>query len=160
MRVRLTRGKVALVDECDYVRVTAHPWQARPDHGTWYAQRSFRLPDGSRRTINMARFILGIDDPWVKVDHINGDGLDNRRCNLRPTLQHQNSANTRRRKRPGTSRYKGVSWHAAAGKWQARISVRGVRLDLGRYASQAAAYRAYCAAAKLNHGEYCALEYL
>jgi hypothetical protein len=149
-----------MVDDSDHVRVVGYPWQARESCGTWYAQRSFRMPDGSRRTINMARWILGLEDPSMIADHKNGDGLDNRRSNLRPSRQHQNSANTRRRKRPGTSRYKGVSWHAAAGLWQARISVRGVRLDLGRHRSQAAAYRAYVAAAKLHHGEFCALEYM
>jgi hypothetical protein len=160
-RLRITRGKSVLLDDADYDRVAALPWQARPSFGTWYAQRSFKRDDGSRITINLARWLLGVTDPSVLVDHINGDGLDNRRSNLRCAEAHQNSCNKHRlRRKTGlSSKFKGVCWHVAARKWQARIGVRGKRYDLGRFDSEQEAHAAYVQASRKLHGEFGTVAY-
>lgn len=71
--IQLTRGFVAIIDAADFEFVTQWQWQANPQRRTVYAQRSLR-----RTTQMLHSLITG----WSLVDHINGDGLDNRRVNL------------------------------------------------------------------------------
>lgn len=88
--------------------------------------------------------------PSNQIDHINGDPLDNRFCNLREATRHQNMHNTK--KRAGTSRYKGVS--KSFGKWKAQIRANGNPIHLGQFATEEEAHAAYCKAAKELHGEF------
>lgn len=90
--------------------------------------------------------------PGQEVDHINGDGLDNRRCNLRLVHQQQNQMN--RRAQRGSSRFKGVSWHSSHRKWRAQIRHNGSKLWLGAFGSEDDAARAYDAAALELFGPY------
>lgn len=87
--IALTRGKHALVSDEDFERVSQYNWQARPYGRRWYA--SGRIT-GERRTDTMHRFIMGAP-AGMDVDHINGDGLDNRRENLRVVTRAENLAN-------------------------------------------------------------------
>ena len=78
----LTRGKVAVIDLCDVERVSAHTWCAKKGDRTWYARAQRRNDDSAKTKIYLARLILDPPpDAWV--EHINGDGLDNRRSSLR-----------------------------------------------------------------------------
>jgi hypothetical protein len=88
------------------------------------------------------------------VDHVNGDGLDNRRENLRIVTTAQNNYNRRPRKRPKSSQYKGVSLNRATDQWQAFIKKGDERRYLGHYASEQDAARAYNAAARHYFGEH------
>ena len=94
-RIPVSKGKYeALVDEQDYERLTAHTWFLYRHHGTNYAAREDRKPDGRRTLIKMHREVLQVTDPTKQVDHLNGDGFDNRRQNLRlatPVEQRFNS---------------------------------------------------------------------
>jgi HNH endonuclease len=145
-KVPLTRGKVALVDDEDYERViTAGPWQATPKHYDCWEARG-HSPDHS--TIRLHRLITGAE-PGQQVDHINHDGLDNRRANLRVCTPHQNNAN--RRKFGGmSSRYKGVAWDKDYGCWRAN----GAGRYIGRFASEEDAARAYDAFAVHRWGDF------
>lgn len=89
----------------------------------------------------------------VVVDHINGNKLDNRRCNLRIADYSQNACNSNIRKH-NTSGFKGVCWNKAIGKWQGNIQFRGKSHHLGVYGTKDAAALAYNVAAKKNHGRY------
>lgn len=92
--VPLTQGRVALVDLCDFERMSEHKWHAVLCSGRWYARRSFK--DGDRTvSVYMHRQILGLQgaEGDTVVDHISGDGLDNRRGNLRATSYSQNNLN-------------------------------------------------------------------
>lgn len=93
--------------------------------------------------------------PGDLVDHINRNGLDNRRSNLRPAAHWQNSGNTRGR--GGTSDYKGVCWHLAAGAWVAQIG--HPRRHLGIFDSEIEAARAYDRAAVERWGTYAFLNF-
>jgi len=86
------------------------------------------------------------------VDHINGDGLDNRKCNLRVANHSQNHMNERLRC-DNKSGFKGVT-RITRGGWQATITAAGKTLYLGSFATPEAAYEARCAAAARYHGEF------
>src|SRR5262245_35202767 len=93
IEVPLTRGKVALIDDADYELVSRFKWHAqRGGYGnTYYAVTNIRLPDGKWTALRMHVLLLG----HKGIDHIDGDGLNNQRSNLRLATQSQNSANTR-----------------------------------------------------------------
>jgi hypothetical protein len=104
---------------------------------------------------------------WPRVDHANGDGLDNRRQNLRQATQQQNMRNSRKY-RGGSSRYKGVCWKIRNQRWLAQIYVSeqdasGVptkrKLHLGTFTDQETAARAYDAAAREHFGEFACLNF-
>lgn len=84
------------------------------------------------------------------VDHINGDTLDNRKCNLRECTRTENNQNARKRK-DNTSGYKGVQLHKKTKKWVARISNMGKRISLGYFDDLTDAHAAYCEASKKYH---------
>lgn len=130
--IPLSRGKVALVDAEDFDRVNTSRWSCQPNGKKEYALRGVRQPDGSYRSELMHRFILNAP-PGVLVDHVNGDGLDNRRANLRLCSPSENNANKRVR---GTSR-------SRSGKWVARVKKDGVLHWLGTFADEAEAAEAY-----------------
>lgn len=115
------------VDEEDYARVcAAGPWHihARPKRHTVYAKRNVR----SGEFALLHNLLLG----FKGVDHINGNGLDNRKENLRPATDAQNKQNlvlsfTNR------SGYRGVSWDRFRGKWKAQARVNGKNRSFGRF---------------------------
>jgi hypothetical protein len=101
----------------------------------------------------MHRLIMAAPD-GIGVDHINGDGLDNRRANLRLASQRDNSANMAVRASSATG-FKGVSWKRRNRKWQAQIG----RTYLGIFASAEEAARAYDHAAREAWGEFAHLNF-
>src|SRR5678815_2653841 len=91
----------------------------------------------------------------IGVDHKNGNGLDNRRENLRVCTQAENLANMRKHR--GVSRYKGVTWDSSRRRWLAQIKNHGPNVNLGRYDSEVDAAHAYNEAALRLKGEYALL---
>jgi hypothetical protein len=152
-RVPLTQGLFALVDDSDLERVSGRKWWLTRAGRTTYALSRARGADGRWHTITMHGLITG--HPFV--DHRNGDGLDNRRSNLRAATRTQNTQNSRAI-RGKSSRYKGVRWHTNR-KWQARIRVNGKPLHLGMFATEEDAARAYDKVARESFGEYAALNF-
>jgi hypothetical protein len=96
-------------------------------------------------------------EPGEFIDHINGNGLDNRRSNLRLASIAQNNMNTRRRS-TNTSGYKGVSWKKDKQKWSVEIHVDKRKFFLGYFDNPADGYEVYCEAAKKLHGEFARLD--
>jgi hypothetical protein len=152
--IPLTNGYFALVDEEDYPRLAKHAWCVWRCRGRVYAWRAETV-NGRKRNIFMHREIMGVRRRERLVDHRHGNGLDNRRRNLRVCTQRQNQQN--RRTTCGASRYKGVSWHNGTARWRAFIQARGRRIYLGQFKSEVAAARAYDAAARRYFGEFAVL---
>jgi HNH endonuclease len=149
--VGLTRSYFTIVDDEDYdAVVAAGPWHVRPDKKTFYASHTTaRGSDGKQKTVALHRFLLGITDPRIKVDHRDGDGLNNQRGNLRIATSQQNSANHRTR----SGRFHGVQLHSG-GKWQAHIRVNRKLIHLGTFTDKVQAARAYDEAAREHFGEF------
>lgn len=149
IEIPLTRGYVALVDDCDsYVR--ALTWCTfRPDARRMYAVCNMRNVEGQSRLVYLHCLIMGCK----LVDHVSGDGLDCRRANLRPATHAENSQN-RRLGRNNTSGFKGVTWNKRARKWQAQLHRRDEMVYLGLFADLSDAARAYDAAAREHFGEF------
>lgn len=154
IRIPLSRGMFAIVDDED-ADVGSVKWHARPSG--WkavYASRNGAWP--KRGTVNMHTVIAqraGIIGPGQYVDHVNGDGLDNRRSNLRAATVAQNNRNTGP-KRGNKSGYKGVHFCKRERRWVAQIAINGKKRALGYHATAEAAARAYDRAAKELHGEF------
>jgi AP2 domain len=146
-------GRVALIDDEDWELVSQHNWSVSEHPGVAYALTGIER-DGKLTTIRMHKFLTG----WSRTDHINGDGLDNRRANLRPVTQAQNQAN-QRPWRGGSSQYKGVYYQRRSRKWAANIMISGHTWYLGAFTVEEDAARAYDAAAIEAFGEYAFLNF-
>lgn len=139
----------AWVSPADYPRVMGHArWRAGTD-GYAYA---YAWRDGRGVMLAMHRLVSRVPRTLC-VDHANGDRLWNVRGNLRWATSSQNQAN-RRKLRPHSSRYRGVTWHRAIGRWQAAVKCEGRNHYLGVFADEDAAGRAYNEAAKRLFGRF------
>ena len=96
------------------------------------------------------------DDEFY-VDHINGNGLDNRKANLRAATALQNSWNCRKTRRKKSSKYKGVSWLKRQKIWQSRIQANGKMIFLGNFKDEKKAAEVYDQAAQKHHKEFAVL---
>ena len=155
--VPLTNGKFTVVDECD-AWVMEWKWYASKDprRGAFYARRNVRT-NGKKSTISLHRVITGAK-PGQCVDHVDGNGLNNQRANLRLATTSQNAIN-RGPQRDNTSGFKGVYWYKHDGKWRAQIRVNGKGYVLGCFSDPAEAARAYDIAAMELHGEFAWLNF-
>ena len=149
--VPLTRGYVAIIDIVDLPLVEGQNWSALVLPRAVYAQRCEWI-DGKRTTVMLHRKILQAP-PGLQVDHINSNGLDNRRSNIRLASRSQNAHNQRRSCK-NTSGFKGVLFDMARGKWRAQINLNGRHELIGCFCSAEAAFSAYSDAATRLHGEF------
>jgi hypothetical protein len=123
--IKLTQGKVAIVDDEDYSLISNHKWHAfyyKKDN-LWYASRIIRIANYHKR-VWMHREIMGfITGDGNIVDHRNGNTLDNRRINLRKASFSQNSQNRITPHKHNLSGYYGVYWDKAKNKWRAAVCI-------------------------------------
>lgn len=155
MEIALTRGKVAVIDDADASLVAGHNWHAEKDHGVWYARtKPLYRHNRKRPPITMHHLILG-KNAGGHIDHIDGDGLNNRRSNLRAATASQNAMNQRRLKANNTSGFKGVS-RRRNGKWHVQIQHLGRKIHLGDFSDIQRAAETYDKAAKELFGEFAA----
>jgi hypothetical protein len=152
----LTHDRVALVDSADLPFLTRWRWEYLPNGRSGYAIRRF-YSAGKTVTIYLHRQLLTARTGEI-VDHVNGDGLDNRRENLRLATVAQNAAN--RAARPRDIPYRGVYRSRAGGKpYKAMISIGGKCKHLGWFARMEDAARAYDAAAFAAFGRFARLNF-
>jgi hypothetical protein len=151
-KIPLTQDKFAFVDLSDYERVNKFRWCITRRSDKEYAHRR----DG-KRFIKMHRFILDAQDGEM-VDHIDGDGLNNCRSNLRLCTNQQNQFNSRSQIN-SKSKYKGVSWHEREGKWSADIRIDKKLKCLGYFDDETEAAQKYDEIAQETQGEFARLNF-
>lgn len=147
--------KFAKISPEDAGKVLPHKWhsyRSKVHPHIFYAKADWVEENGVRKQVKMHRLIMNAPD-GVHVDHINGDGLDNRRENLRLVTPQLNQANSRKRMK-GTSRFKGVCWSAASKKWRASIVINNRQIYLGLFADELDAAKAYDKKALELFGEH------
>ena len=144
---------VAKVDDEDYDSISQFKWYAQVIRGKVYAarNRSRKSPLG-KRTIFLHRVISNASDGEM-VDHIDGDGLNCCRNNLRNCTNSENLMN-RGAPKNNTSGYKGVCWDKQDRVWTAKITLNQVQMNIGRYDDPIDAARAYDTKAREIFGEY------
>lgn len=155
-------GSVALVDNEDYEFLSQFVWTLIEWRGKQYAKRKQRLSDDpypEYGTISMHSLILS---GAVEVDHIDGNGLNNQRSNLREVTHAQNIQNQKVQRRSKTG-YRGVTYFPNCGQWKrkkpwrARIKVDGYDRTIGYYSTPEEAAKAWNEAALDAWGEYARL---
>lgn len=160
---KVAAGRVALVDDEDYELVMQYRWSVREVKQSgdrrplgpyaWTYIRAAGSPKGG--SITMHNLIMGI----IGVDHVNHNGLDNRRReNLRPATQGQNTGN-KRKQAGASSQYKGVHWSKRKARWMAVLNAGGNYRHLGSFTDEAVAARAYDAAAREAYGEFACVNF-
>lgn len=147
--VELTKGKTATIDAADVPLVSAYKWCVSHEY-------AMRRDAKTKATIFMHRLIA--EAPiGMQVDHINRNGLDNRRSNLRVCTSHQNLGNQYEVR--GTSRFKGVAWDRTRKCWKASISRDHRTFNIGRFKVEEDAALAYDVHAREIFGEFAACNF-
>lgn len=149
--IQLTQGFVALVDDADYDRVSAHKWSATKVTNTVYGIRKIRTAGGRTTSQLLHRFIMNVTDPEIQVDHEDHNGLNCQRSNLRKCVRGENDGN--RRKTRGSSQYRGVSWSKGKGRWRACITIEKT-VHLGYFVNEREAALVYDTAARSRFGMF------
>jgi len=147
--IPLTQGKYAMVDDDMFNELIKYKWRAIKNRNTYYAFHT-RWNEGNPITLLMHRLIINIPEGYM-CDHINHNGLDNQRSNLRPVTNRENQQNRTNKK---TSKYPGVDWQKNSNKWRAKIKIKGKAYHLGMYENEEKAFEAYCAALALINEPY------
>ena len=133
-QVPLTQGRFAIVDAEDYKMISKYKWYAHKRYYVWYAESTTRV-------LSMHRLIMGAKEGQI-LDHINMNGLDNRKVNLRFVTPSQSNMNRRGFSKHG---YKGICYDKRCKQrpWQARIKINGKIKSLGMYGTALEAAMAY-----------------
>lgn len=154
--IKLTQGKVALVDDEDFEELNKHKWHTIKCKGIFYAFRQEYEKSKHKRRVLMHREILPIKTIGNVIDHIDLNGLNNQKTNLRECSISQNNMNKSIYKNKKT-KYKGVHVGYKSKKGQsfnACISINGRNLHLGVFLDEIEAAKAYDKAALEHYGKF------
>jgi HNH endonuclease/AP2 domain len=152
--IKLTQGKFAIVDDEDFERVNQYKWcfqQGYALRGQWIKGEKIT------KIIGLHRFIMNPKKDEF-IDHINGNGLDNRKENLRIVTKQQNAFNSNK-PITNTSGYKGVSFFRRDKKWRAVIKLNQKYVHIGYFDDKITAAKAYDKKAKELFGNFAKLNY-
>ena len=147
-QIPLTQGKFALVDDEDYEKLSQSKWNERGTRTNVYAR--------TQGGLSMHRLLMGSQGD--EIDHIDGNGLNNQKSNLRVCTRAENSRN-RKLGKTNKSGYKGVSWKTENKKWQVAIMKDAKQIHLGYFFCLIKAAKAYDKAAKKLFGEFAKLNF-
>lgn len=147
--IALSKGFSTIVDDEDFDFLNQFKWSY---HHSGYAVRMEVVKGFKRKTLLMHR-VINKTPEGLFTDHVNGNGLDNRKCNLRNATPTQNQRNKSICKN-NTSGFKGVSWHKNRNKWSCTIRIGVKKIYLGYFNTKEDAAEAYNLAAEKYHGEF------
>jgi hypothetical protein len=151
--IPLTRDGHTLIDAEDYEAVSRHSWYLHRTAG----RKNYAASRVRGRVVLLHRFLVHAP-AGLEVTHVNRDGLDNRRSNLR-IATHSDTHHNIPAQEGCTSEYKGVCWHRGGRKWVAQIDFEGVHYYLGLYRSEEDAAIAFDAVARALHGQFAFLNF-
>lgn len=150
--ITLPTGQTTMIDETDLDLVSARSWSALPAGKKTYARVTVKKA-GRSKSLLMHRLIM--DPPeGFQIDHRDGDGLNNRRSNLRICTASENRCNQGKLGGNHSSQFKGVSWNREKKRWQALLAYEGRREFLGYFTNEYDAAQAYNFAASTLHSAF------
>jgi hypothetical protein len=152
--IRLSQGKIALVDDEDFDYINQWKWYARKGRKTFYAARKEKGTN-ARTTIHMHQVVSKVSNN-VQIDHRDTNGLNNQKYNLRVVNHRQNQYNTDK-PRHNTSGYKGISWDKFRNNYRVYLTVKGKFKNIGNTKSLQTATKMYNKAATQHYGEFAKL---
>ena len=150
-KIKLTQSKETFIDSEDYEKIKSYNWYY---HSSGYAACKQKI-NNIWKTILLHRVIMNCPNN-KQIDHINGNGLDNRKENLRICTHAENGRNTKKRKGT-TSKYKGIYWYKALSKWSVRIRFNYKWIFIGYFNDEKEAAKAYNEKAKELFGKFAKL---
>jgi hypothetical protein len=156
-RIKLTKGKFAIVDDDDYSYLNRFKWYAsESSEGAngldWYATRRGGSRERDGFCVRMSDFLVSVPNGY-RVFHRNKNTLDNRRVNL-TAVPFYTSIHNQRKKKNTTSVYKGVCWNKNSKKWVSAVVSNKKRYWLGSFKSEKEAALAYNKKAEQLYGEF------
>lgn len=156
-------GKVVLYDDADEALLGGRRWAMARGYAVAHRYEALdpalpmKMPGNRVHRITIMHRLIMAPESGADVDHINGNRLDNRRCNLRLVTRSQNLMNSGLRSDNKTG-CKGIHFDSGRGLWMAYITIRGEFIHLGRFPTKENAIIARKAAEKVGHGEYARIE--
>jgi hypothetical protein len=157
--IKLTQEKSTIVDDEDFERLSQMKWHAlyNKNNESFYAHHSVYRKGKSPTVVRMHRYVLGNIDSRLKVDHKNGNTLDNRKENLRICNTVENGRNRTKKNKLNTSGYRGVSKvkNSTLKIWVAKLFINGKSKHVGSFETAEEAAKAFDKAAIENYGEFC-----
>lgn len=160
-KLELTKGKVALVDDEDFYWLSQFNWFAIQIGETWYAKRSKKkgiLRNAVSYEIYLHRVVMQLHDKTKVVDHMNHNGLDCQKSNLRICSKTENDWHSRGLLN-SSSIYKGVSWSKNKDKWQVSLKCEKEKIFIGYFDNEIEAAKAYDTIAAKYFGEFAHLNF-
>lgn len=151
VEIRVGSDRVAKVDANDFPLVAGRTWFTCTNDQCTYAGSN--VLNGEKTATVMMHRLIAVAGRESEVDHENGDGLDNRRFNLRICTHAENMRN-RRKHKPASSRFKGVWFDKRHGKWTSEIKVGGKKIYGGRFRVEEDAAKRYDELSLEHHGEF------
>lgn len=144
-------GVIFEIDDDDYEKIKTYRWHALKHPNGFYIQTTI-----NRKTIRLHRFLMDFP-PGMDIDHIDGNTLNNKKCNLRICSRARNCQNSKTCSR-NTSGHRGVYWDSSRNKWRVQIQCLNKTERVGRFLNITDAIDAYTKRAKELFGEYYKME--